>query len=100
MDRRGTFRYTEPAIKKVRAAAEKADYNFPKMVAGLGLAAIAAAIKVFVPVVPFMEWLFITGITIALAGLGIKIDRMLKGGDAWKNEMQIINKFVNKGGFK
>ena len=92
MERRGKFRYNAPEIKKVvSASAEKTDkkLSFPKMLSGVGLAGIALAVKMYVPFIPFMDVLFITGVGTAIAGLGIKLDRIKKGGDFWQNEKSI-----------
>lgn len=92
--RRGMYRYTEPVIRKASAAAEKADFNFPKTAVGIFLAGAAVALKIFAPVVPFTEVLFVMGITTAAAGIGVKIDRVKKGGSAWQNETDLMNKIV------
>ena len=92
MERRGKFRYNAPEIKKaVSASAESTDkkLSFPKMISGLGLAGFAVLAKTYIPILPFMDVLFITGIGTALAGLGIKLVRIKKGGDFWKHEKSI-----------
>ena len=94
--------YTAPKIEKAKRDisinSEKIDkkLSFPKMLTGLGLAGTATAIKVFVPVVPFMDYLFISGIgmTIAVLGLGIKLDRVKKGGKFWEHEQRIFSELI------
>ena len=93
-------KYTEPKIKqiqsKVSAQAEKADFNFPKTLFGVGIAGAAAVVKFYVPLMPFMEGLFWADIGMSAAGVGLKINRIKGGGDVFKNEKNLFKKLTFK----
>ena len=103
-DIRGKFRgfKENEKVQKVRsdisAQSESIDknFNFPKMLTGLALSGIAIGAKIVLPIIPFMDVLFVTGVGALIGGLGfgIKLDRVKKGGKFWKNEIDFFNKLT------
>jgi hypothetical protein len=91
------FRGEEPKVEKVKTLTEKADFNFPKTL--LGVVLIGAGIGCnYVGFLSFAsDWLIGTGIGVAVAGLGLKINRAAKGRSAWQNEINLLKSIIKKG---
>jgi hypothetical protein len=91
------FRGEEPKVEKVKTLTEKADFNFPKTL--LGVVLIGAGIGCnYVGFLAFAsDMLLNAGIGLTVAGIGLKINRVAKGGRAWQNEINLLKSIIKKG---